>query len=148
MGVGQQSSKLPQSGWKIATAPAPKYPTVPAKLIKWKSFDGLEIPGMYYRPTKREGAVPVIINVHGGPESQADAGYRLWGLILQFTIENVLTKTSRPIRDYILNEFQCAIIYPNVRGSRGYGKRFEAADNVEKRIDSIKFVYLLIPSRH
>jgi dipeptidyl aminopeptidase/acylaminoacyl peptidase len=43
-----------------------------------------------------------------------------------------------PIHDYILNEMGCAVIYPNVRGSSEYGKRYLAADDVEKREDSVK----------
>lgn len=42
------------------------------------------------------------------------------------------------IHGYLLNELGCAIIYPNVRGSSGYGKRFLAADDVEKREDAVK----------
>jgi dipeptidyl aminopeptidase/acylaminoacyl peptidase len=41
-------------------------------LIKWNSFDGLEITGFYYRPPARfTGKRPVIINIHGGPEGQS-----------------------------------------------------------------------------
>lgn len=48
------------------------------------------------------------------------------------------SRTYRPIHGYILNEMNCAVIYPNVRGSAGYGKKFMAADDVEKREDSVK----------
>ena len=44
----------------------------------------------------------------------------------------------RPIHWYLVNELKCAVIYPNVRGSSGYGKKFMAADDVEKREDSVK----------
>ena len=44
----------------------------------------------------------------------------------------------RPIHGYLLNELQCAVVYPNVRGSGGYGKRYMDADSVEKREDSVK----------
>ena len=49
-----------------------------------------------------------------------------------------LTNATRPIHDYVLNEFGAAMIYPNVRGSSGYGKRFMAADDGDKREDSVK----------
>jgi len=42
------------------------------------------------------------------------------------------------IHGYLLNELGCAIIYPNVRGSTGYGKRYCALDDVFKREDSVK----------
>jgi dipeptidyl aminopeptidase/acylaminoacyl peptidase len=43
----------------------------PPKLLKFKSFDGLEVPCMYYHPNDGKMAVPVIVNIHGGPESQS-----------------------------------------------------------------------------
>jgi dipeptidyl aminopeptidase/acylaminoacyl peptidase len=84
-------------------------------LVKWKSFDEKEISGFYYKPpAKFTGKRPVIINIHGGPEGQ-----------------------SRPVyqgaNNYYLNEMGVAIIYPNVRGSTGYGKSFVASDNGMKR---------------
>lgn len=59
-----------------AMASAPTYPTNGPKLVKLKSFDGLDIPVMYYPPIDRPGPVPLIINIHGGPASQAKAAYR------------------------------------------------------------------------
>lgn len=59
-----------------ATASAPTYPTNAPQLLTFKSFDELEIPAMYYRPIDRQGPVPLIINIHGGPTSQANAAYR------------------------------------------------------------------------
>ena len=45
---------------------------VEPRLIKWKSFDGLEISGFHYQPpAKFTGKRPVIINIHGGPEAQS-----------------------------------------------------------------------------
>lgn len=59
-----------------AMASAPTYPTNGPKLVTFGSFDGLEIPVMYYPPINRPGPVPLIINIHGGPASQAKAAYR------------------------------------------------------------------------
>ena len=42
------------------------------------------------------------------------------------------------IHGYLLNELGCAVIYPNVRGSTEYGKRYCALDDVFKREDSVK----------
>jgi dipeptidyl aminopeptidase/acylaminoacyl peptidase len=95
-------------------------------LIRWKSFDGLEISGFYYpAPAKFTGKRPVIINIHGGPEGQ-----------------------SRPSfigrNNYFLNELGVAVIYPNVRGSTGFGKTFVGLDNGMKREDSVKDIGALL----
>ncbi|KIJ16352.1 Merops: S09.A77 [Paxillus involutus ATCC 200175] len=108
-----------------ATVPEVKKAVAP-KLIKFKSFDGLEVPAMYYHPNEGKSKVPVIIGIHGGPESQATVQYR--------------TATH----GYLLNELGIAVIYPNVRGSSGYGKKYMAADDVEKREDSVKDINALI----
>ncbi len=89
-------------------------------LIRWPSFDEREISGFIYRPpTKFQGKRPVIINIHGGPEGQS-------------------LPTSLGRSNYFVNELGAAIIFPNVRGSDGYGKTFIALDNGLKREDSVK----------
>lgn len=94
--------------------------------IRWKSFDGREIYGFLYRPPARfTGPRPVILNIHGGPESQFQPGY--------------LGRNN-----YLLNELGVAIIFPNVRGSAGFGKTYLAADNWEKREDSVKDIGSLL----
>jgi dipeptidyl aminopeptidase/acylaminoacyl peptidase len=96
------------------------------ELVRWKSFDGLEISGFYYRPPSRfSGRRPVIINIHGGPESQVRPGF--------------LGRNN-----YYLNELGVAIIYPNVRGSSGYGKTFVDLDNGLKREDSVRDIGALL----
>ena len=81
------------------------------QLIKWKSFDGKEISGFLYKPPARfTGKRPVIVNIHGGPEGQSRPGF-----------------IGR--NNYYLNELGVAMIFPNVRGSEGYGKTFLASDN-------------------
>ncbi len=94
---------------------------VEPELVRIKSFDGLPISGFLYRPDAKQfpGKRPVIVNIHGGPESQ-----------------------SRPIfqarNNYYLNELGVAVFYPNVRGSSGFGKTFLTLDNGFKREDSVK----------
>ena len=96
------------------------------ELIKWKSFDGLEISGFVYKPpTSFKGKRPVIINIHGGPEGQSTPG-------------------PQGRNGYFINDLGVAIIYPNVRGSSGYGKTFLALDNGFKREDSVKDIGALI----
>ncbi len=96
------------------------------ELIKWKSFDKKEISGFYFKPAaKFTGKRPVIINIHGGPEGQSRPGYQ-------------------GANNYYLNEMGVAIIYPNVRGSSGYGKSFLLADNGMKREESVQDIGALL----
>ncbi len=96
-------------------------------LVKCKSFDGREISGWLYLPPKSKfpGKRPVIVNIHGGPEGEA-----------------------RPIyqgrNNYFLNEMGVAILFPNIRGSTGYGKTYVALDNGFKREDSYKDIEALL----
>lgn len=96
------------------------------QLIHWKSFDGLDVSGFLYLPPARfSGPRPVIINIHGGPEGQAQPGF--------------LGRNN-----YLINELGVAMIYPNVRGSAGFGKTYLAADNWEKREDSVRDIGALL----
>ncbi len=91
-----------------------------AELVRWKTFDGKMISGFLYRPAARfTGKRPVIINIHGGPEGQFRPGF--------------LGRSN-----YYLNELGVAILFPNVRGSSGYGKTFLTLDNGFLREDSYK----------
>jgi len=92
-----------------------------AELVKWKSFDGKEISGFLYRPpaAKFPGKRPVLVVIHGGPEGQSQPVFLGRG-------------------NYYLNELGIALIYPNVRGSTGYGKTFSLLDNGFKREDTYK----------
>ena len=100
---------------------------VEPSLVKWKSFDGREISGFQYLPneTKFAGKRPVIINIHGGPEGQFRPAF-----------------AGRS--NYFINELGCAIIFPNVRGSSGYGKSFLKLDNGFQREDSYKDISALL----
>jgi dipeptidyl aminopeptidase/acylaminoacyl peptidase len=97
-----------------------------AQLIKWKTFDGKMISGFLYRPPLRfTGKRPVIVSIHGGPESQARPGF--------------LARNN-----YYLNEMGVALITPNIRGSSGYGKTFLKLDNGFLREDSYKDLATLL----
>jgi dipeptidyl aminopeptidase/acylaminoacyl peptidase len=97
-----------------------------AEIVEWKSFDGRMIPGILYRPAKRfTGPRPVMINVHGGPEARE----RPRGL-------------GRS--NYFRNELGMAIIYPNLRGSIGYGKTYEHLDDGRNREDAVKDIGALL----
>ena len=97
-----------------------------AELVKWKSFDGKEISGFLYRPPagKFPGKRPVLVVIHGGPEGQSLPTFLGRG-------------------NYYLNELGIALIYPNVRGSTGYGKTFSLLDNGFKREDTYKDINAL-----
>ena len=94
--------------------------------IAWKSFDGRDIPGLLYRPpAKFAGKRPVLVSIHGGPESQAQPGF--------------LGRYN-----YLLGELGIAMIFPNVRGSSGFGKSFLKLDDGMKREDSVKDIGALL----
>jgi dipeptidyl aminopeptidase/acylaminoacyl peptidase len=84
---------------------------VDARVIRYKSFDGLEIPGILYQPlgASPENKVPAIVLVHGGPGGQARTTY---SAVVQF-----LTNHGYTVLD-VTN-----------RGSSGYGKTFFTADD-------------------
>ncbi|MEP6956983.1 MAG: prolyl oligopeptidase family serine peptidase, partial [Chthoniobacterales bacterium] len=83
--------------------------------------------GYLYKPDpeKFPGKRPVIINIHGGPEAQFRPSF-----------------AGR--NNYFLNELGCALVFPNVRGSSGYGKTFVQLDNGLQREDSYKDIAALL----
>jgi dipeptidyl aminopeptidase/acylaminoacyl peptidase len=95
--------------------------------IKFPSFDKREIPTYYYKPASAKDGkpVPVIISIHGGPESQFQP---IFSGLTQFYV----------------NELGCAVLAPNVRGSAGYGKTYLTLDNAEKREDSVRDIGALL----
>ncbi len=111
--------------WTDSETAVPTKDFPAAELVKWKSFDGKEISGFLYKPpAKFTGRRPVLVVIHGGPEGQ-----------------------SRPVflgrQNYLLNEMGVALIYPNVRGSMGYGKTFTLLDNGFQREDTYKDINVL-----
>lgn len=99
---------------------------VEPRLVTWKSFDGRQISGFLYQPDPKKfsGPRPVVVQIHGGPESQARPGF--------------LGRSN-----YLINELGCALVLPNVRGSAGYGKSFLLLDNGLKREGSYKDILAL-----
>lgn len=93
------------------------------QLIHYETFDSVDsqprlIPAFYYKPDRFKPPYPILIDCHGGPESQA------------VPIFSSLTQ-------YYLNEMGIAVIEPNVRGSSGYGKQYLALDNGYNREDAV-----------
>ena len=96
------------------------------KLIHWKSWDERSISAFLYKPpAKFPGKRPVIVDIHGGPEGQVRADF--------------LGRDN-----YYINELGIAMIYPNVRGSTGYGKSFQKLDNGFLREGSYKDINALL----
>ncbi|QOW09162.1 S9 family peptidase [Kaistella flava (ex Peng et al. 2021)] len=104
----------------------PKAEMAKPKLIEWTSFDKMKISGFYYPASKKfTGKRPVMINIHGGPEGQSMA-------------------SSLGANNYYTNEMGVAVIYPNVRGSSGFGKTYIASDNGFNRMDSVQDIGALL----
>ncbi len=100
---------------------------VDPQLVTMKSFDGMTISAFVYRPDRGRfpGKRPALIDIHGGPEGQSRPNFQ--GRI-----------------NYWINEQGIALVYPNVRGSTGYGKTFLAMDNGYQREDAVKDIGTVI----
>jgi dipeptidyl aminopeptidase/acylaminoacyl peptidase len=82
--------------------------------------DGLRIDGWLFRPPGVRGPMPTVIHLHGGPEAQ-----------------------ERPAFTPLFQALVCsgiAVYLPNVRGSSGYGRAFEHADDGPLRFAAIRDV--------
>jgi dipeptidyl aminopeptidase/acylaminoacyl peptidase len=95
-------------------------------VIHWKSFDGMTISGILYHPPAHfTGKRPVIIDIHGGPEDEFQP---------YFLGE----------QNYYLNELGVALLFPNIRGSTGFGKTFTTLDNGLLRENAYKDIGALL----
>lgn len=99
------------------------------RLTSYPTFDEVagaprQIPAFVYEPAG-DGPHPVLIYIHGGPESQWRPGYYA-------TFQ------------YYARELGLAVIAPNVRGSAGYGKSYLKLDNGFKREDSVRDIGALL----
>jgi dipeptidyl aminopeptidase/acylaminoacyl peptidase len=102
---------------------------VPAELVHYPTWDRVNgkprtLSAYVYRP-RTAGPHPVMINIHGGPESQYRPGFE-------------------PFLQFLVNELGFAVVSPNVRGSSGYGKTFLKLDNGTLREDSVKDIGSLL----
>lgn len=85
---------------------------VTAKVIRYKSFDGVEVPAIYYRPhqASEENKVPALVWVHGGPGGQSRQNF---SSLIQYMVNHGY-----------------AVLAVNNRGSSGYGKTFYQMDDL------------------
>ncbi len=83
---------------------------VESEVVRFESYDGLEIPGLLYRPRQAsaDSPVPAMVWVHGGPGAQSRQGYS-------------------PVLQFLVNQGY-AVYAINNRGSKGYGRSFREAD--------------------
>ena len=111
--VTKQLTWTDDQGIDLSSFPLPE-------LVKYKAFDGTEIPSFLYVPPgyQKGSAIPFVINYHGGPEGQNRPGF---SAIVQYFLA----------RGY-------GVMMPNVRGSTGYGRAFQMMDDYKKRWDSVK----------
>ena len=115
-----------------STAGIPRSSFVAPELVQYESFDGREIPAFYTvrddvaagetdrtsSGTGSQGGVPVVVDVHGGPESQRRPSF---SALTQYFVEHGY-----------------AVFEPNVRGSAGYGREYASLDDVRRRMDSVE----------
>ncbi|QUO47439.1 MULTISPECIES: S9 family peptidase [Halorubrum] len=105
---------------RASTAGVPPDTFVERELVHYPTFDGREIPAFFSVPETEppESGYPVVVDIHGGPESQRRPSFA-------------------SVTQYLLNNGY-AVFEPNVRGSSGYGKAYSGLDDVENRMDSVK----------
>ncbi|MCU0681533.1 MAG: prolyl oligopeptidase family serine peptidase [Polyangiaceae bacterium] len=101
----------------IAPSPLPAAGPVDVAIVSVRSFDGTAIPTNVLRPAAA-GRRPVIVHLHGGPAGASKLGWN-------------------PEARFFLGEGY-AWVEPNVRGSGGFGRAFEAADDGRRRVDSFR----------
>ncbi|WP_144901726.1 S9 family peptidase [Halobellus captivus] len=117
--VGGGSTGETERWTRAATAGIPLDSFVEPELVHYPTFDGREIPAFFSLPETDtgHGETPVIVDIHGGPESQRRPSF------------------SAVTQYFLANGY--AVFEPNVRGSAGYGKAYGHLDDVEKRMDSV-----------
>ena len=93
---------------------------VTAEVVRYKSFDGLDIPAIYYRPVQASSAqpAPALVWVHGGPGGQSRQSYNA---LLQYLVNHGY-----------------AVLAVNNRGSSGYGKTFFRMDDQRHGEEDLK----------
>jgi dipeptidyl aminopeptidase/acylaminoacyl peptidase len=97
---------------------------VTPELVAYDTFDSVDgkrrkVPAFVYKPQRATGKVPVLVVIHGGPESQFRPNFNAF-------------------IQYMVQELNIAVVAPNVRGSTGYGKYYVELDNGFRRMDAVR----------
>lgn len=116
------SSDLYGNVQTIAEAESERPQTYEPETVRYKTFDDLDIPAWFFKP-EGEGPHPVLVDIHGGPESQRRLNYSPSGPVIQY-----------------LTSLGIGVLTLNVRGSTGYGKAYSHLDDKDLRLDSVKDV--------
>ena len=103
----------------VAQADTSPPKTVSPEMIVYPSFDGRQIPAYWFKP-EGDGPFPVLVDIHGGPESQRTLNYSPSGPVIQYLVS-----------------LGIGVLSLNVRGSTGYGKAYSHLDDKDKRLDSV-----------
>ena len=101
-----------------STCGIPASSFVEPELVKTRSFDELEVPSYLYLPKTTGSQSPLIVYLHGGPESQFRPGF---SALIQFFLS-----------------LGFAVLATNFRGSTGYGRRYTHLDDVRGRMDTVR----------
>ncbi len=100
---------------------------VALRTLTWASFDGQAISALHLAPPPGfTGPRPVFISLHGGPAAQARP------------------RALSPLERRLLEQFGMHLVWPNVRGSDGFGKRFLTLDDGRRREDAVKDISTLL----
>ncbi|MFL5627404.1 MAG: alpha/beta fold hydrolase [Ktedonobacteraceae bacterium] len=103
---------------RSATGGIPRQTFVAPSLLHYPTFDGRQVPAFLFSPRHEQARdLPVVVYVHGGPESQSRPNFNA---VIQYLVS-------------------CgyAVFVPNVRGSSGYGYEYQSLDDVRLRMDSV-----------
>jgi dipeptidyl aminopeptidase/acylaminoacyl peptidase len=110
VGRGEETQPPRQLTQNLNPAIDPQH-LVAGKVVRFRSYDGTEIPGILYLPhqARAGGKLPALVSVHGGPGGQSRVGY---SGVTQFLVNH----------GYVVYAI-------NNRGSSGYGKSFYKMDD-------------------
>lgn len=101
-----------------SAAGATRPPYAPAEVRTIASFDGEPVQLQVHRPASADARPPVAIVIHGGPEMQAKQDF------------------ERHV--HALTAVGFVVVRPNIRGSTGFGRRYAALDDAERRLDAVR----------
>lgn len=91
-------------------------------LVRYQGYQGLEMSGWLYQPRTVKGPGPVVFYYHGGPAAQTRP-----------TMDGTLYGTIQALIRHGITVFA-----PNVRGSSGFGQRFEKLDDGPLRVNAVR----------